>query len=173
MADVAILRAIETKPADFFPKAVRRMFLWAFSWSPREDHWTVAELEKLLRACSGVVNLVVVGSWEIFRPMLSDMCPHHLMMVVHAQMHLVDFSLPFFQNVSHLQLSDGIWGKAIPVFPQLQPLRQLSHLAIAHPDFSTSILEDYPQLDVLVVYLREDLEAIELAERWVLGDSGW
>ncbi|KAJ7877800.1 hypothetical protein B0H13DRAFT_1631546 [Mycena leptocephala] len=169
-ADVAILRAIETKPADFFPKAVRHMFLWAISWSPREDHWTGAELEKLIRACSGVVNLVVAGSWEIFRPMLSDMRPHHLRMVVHAEMHLVDFSLPFFQNVSHLQLSDGIWGKAIPVFPQLQPLRQLTHLAIAHPDFSTSILEDYPQLEVLVVYLRFDLEAIEFAERWVLGD---
>jgi hypothetical protein len=56
------------------------------------------------------------------------------------------------------------------VFPQLQPLRQLTHLAIAHPDFSTSILEDYPQLEVLVVYLRSDFEAIEFAEGWVLGD---
>ncbi|KAJ7172963.1 hypothetical protein C8R43DRAFT_1102780 [Mycena crocata] len=92
-SDVAILYVIDTKPADFFPKAVRYMYLfpidWSFSAQPRADRWTNAELEKLLRACSGVIDLVVIGDWKTLHPMLSQMRPQRLNLCL--DMHLADF----------------------------------------------------------------------------------
>ncbi|KAJ7813792.1 hypothetical protein B0H14DRAFT_2522595, partial [Mycena olivaceomarginata] len=55
----AILRAIETKSSDSFPRAVRHLYLFAYDWtlfnSPTPGRWTDAELRKVLSACTGVV----------------------------------------------------------------------------------------------------------------------
>ncbi|KAF7348725.1 hypothetical protein MVEN_01391500 [Mycena venus] len=112
--DIALLRILETKPSDFLAQAVRFMSLDAVDWSfsfgagsnPARNPWSDVELEKVLRACKGVVNLLLVGDLadRAFLPMLSDMRPQRLAMMADMSNPRLDFTLPFFQNITHLWL---------------------------------------------------------------------
>ncbi|KAF7348724.1 hypothetical protein MVEN_01391300 [Mycena venus] len=67
------------------------------------DAWSEAELEKVLRACKGVVNLLLLGDLtdRALLPMLAGMLPQRLAMVSNPRLN---FTLPFFQNITHLWL---------------------------------------------------------------------
>ncbi|KAJ7633306.1 hypothetical protein B0H17DRAFT_1149950 [Mycena rosella] len=139
--DIAILRAIDTR-ADLFPHSVRQMFLFPVHWSPyasrqSKDAWSDRELAKLLRACMGVVNLLLLCSnpaTSCLLPML-EMRLKRLVMFVSVSDGAIDFSLPFFQNLSHLLLADFDGRDGALQLDRLQVhnlcrLPKLTHLAL-------------------------------------------
>jgi hypothetical protein len=162
----AILHFVDTKPADFFPKAVRHMTLLAIilpSWTTDQDPWSEAELEKVLHACKGVVNLFFVGSLEQpgILPMLEEMRPRRMIMMVDTSNPRLDLTLPFFQNISHLLLEEsnpmrnGAVSEDWPQLRNLTRLPALTHLALGEctpPRIITAILADSANLRALLIY---------------------
>ncbi|KAJ7935224.1 hypothetical protein B0H13DRAFT_521741 [Mycena leptocephala] len=161
--DYALLRIMETKPANFLSHAVRHMQLFAMAWSflcyrPKTP-WSNAELEKVLRACKGVVTLILVGGSdkpEVFT-MIADMRPKRLYLIVDM---MLDLTVPFFRNTSHLFFADlnheveststqSEW----PQLRNLPCLPALTHLALDHrifPHTLSTILSDCSHLQTLI-----------------------
>jgi hypothetical protein len=198
----AILRVVDTKPADFFLKAVRHMVLFAVTLSWTADPWSEAELEKVLRACKGVVNLFFVGTLEQ-QPgillMLEEMRPRRMIMIVDTSNPRLDLTLPFFQNITHLLLDDATPmrnGAVSEGWPQLRNLTRLSALThLALDEYTprriiTAILADSANLRALIIH-RKSMPALDglhdpclvlwldkeqligcLGEEWQLGIQG-
>ncbi|KAJ7128445.1 hypothetical protein C8R44DRAFT_979169 [Mycena epipterygia] len=169
---VALLHAIDTKPSGFFSRAVRHLALAAFHWSfmdHPQNPWSDAELGKVLRACPGVVNLVLVGDLiePPVLPMLSDMRPKRLLMAVDVMNPQLKWTLPLFRNVSHLCLFDI--NATDPVeWPQLRNLARLpslTHLGVyrTSPDILSAILSDYATLRVVLILCENTFTAKTLA----------
>ncbi|KAJ6593363.1 hypothetical protein B0H19DRAFT_1055951 [Mycena capillaripes] len=161
----ALLRVIDTKPAGFLNNAVRTLRLYTTEWAIRcyrpKNPWSNAELEKILHACTGVANILFEGNSDdptIFS-MLADMRPKDLSMAVDMLSPQLDFTLPFFQNVSHLMIADmdapetSTYG-----WPQLHKLCRLpalTHIALYHltsHHILKVVLADCPSLQALMLY---------------------
>ncbi|KAF8174593.1 hypothetical protein K438DRAFT_1939821 [Mycena galopus ATCC 62051] len=197
----AILRAIERKPADFFPKAVRHLYLFAMDWtlfnSRAPDRWSDGELGKVLRACTGVVNLLLIGDLAKPKllPMVADMRPKRLLLLAELMSPHLDHTLPLFHNISHLFLGDsgkrgGVIQAGWPMLENLALLPSLTHLGLASCtalDVVSSLLSDCPHLRCLIVSAHEvipDLEDLHdhrlvlmiktqnIVEDWEVGTRG-
>ncbi|KAJ7224566.1 hypothetical protein GGX14DRAFT_557426 [Mycena pura] len=125
-----LLRAIRLKPPSFFSSAVRNLSLAIFKTGPRleEDthvgsmpsrllppgdstHWTRVELNRVLHACTRIVNLSLTGSGiaQLFDAPMLDLVSH--LRPVRLELHIFsatrptfNFTLPFWQCLTHLQL---------------------------------------------------------------------
>ncbi|KAF7362340.1 hypothetical protein MVEN_00580600 [Mycena venus] len=171
--DYAIIRAVDTKPAGFLHNAVRHMYLCAIPWNIMgyrpESPWSAVELEKILRACRGVVSLVLVSDLDkpAVLPMLADMRPKRLYLIsdlCHSQLVL---TAPFFRNITHLLLADvnnveesnvhGGW----PLLRNLSRLPVLTHIAFDHlmaPHVLSTVLSECPHLKAMILYGTQPLK---------------
>ncbi|KAJ7193586.1 hypothetical protein GGX14DRAFT_405327 [Mycena pura] len=119
-----VLRAIDTKPAGFFHKAVRNLFLFPINWSffcdRPKDPWSDEELARVLRACSGVVNLVLFAesSSPVTLPMaaavLAEMRPQRITLIAGTTL---DLTHPVFNNTV-LLLGEGFTREAAELHDQ-------------------------------------------------------
>ncbi|KAJ7461198.1 hypothetical protein FB451DRAFT_1371429 [Mycena latifolia] len=184
---IALLRVIDMKP-DFFPHAVRHMYLFPVHWSffcapPSKDAWTDLELHKVLRACASVVDIVVIGNptTPLLLPML-EMRPKRLAMFFGAQDRGIDLSLPFFRNISHFLFSDCDEQDTdldldSSQFRNLCRLPVLTHVALTLKHIATSaqmlsvILSDFPHLQALLILSGNESTARALAEDVTLNDQ--
>ncbi|KAJ7166557.1 hypothetical protein C8R43DRAFT_1163344, partial [Mycena crocata] len=113
-SDDAILRAVDSKHADFFPKATRRLYLSTFSLhffgTRLKSPWSAAELARVLSACTGVRDIMIIGD-IVETPILSliaAMRPMRVSMFANISFAkgFIDFGAPFFSRVTHLHLGD-------------------------------------------------------------------
>ncbi|KAJ7193589.1 hypothetical protein GGX14DRAFT_588182 [Mycena pura] len=143
----AVLRAIHTKPAGFFHKAVRNLFLfpihWIFSGPRSKDPWSDEELAGVLRACSGVVNLLlfcVKFSSPVTLPMLApaEMRPQRITVIADSDTTL-DLTRPVFTNVRRLDLL-AVRPENDSIFENAQHLRNLTRLSsLTHIAFESRV----------------------------------
>ncbi|KAJ7246802.1 hypothetical protein B0H12DRAFT_1125871 [Mycena haematopus] len=161
--DEALLRALDRKPPDFFSTTARRIALSTMSMNffgmRTKNPWSTPELERMLRACTGITALLVFGN-------LLD--PPVLRLVAHMRPTRVDlmgnlvrafttldfsFSLPFFERVSQLLLCD-IDDELTPTWshwPALSRLPALTHVAVFRADLVPVVLATLPRLEVVVL----------------------
>ncbi|KAJ7615564.1 hypothetical protein FB45DRAFT_245003 [Roridomyces roridus] len=171
----AILRTLDRNPPDCFTQAVRHMFFSSlennlFSSRRTENPWSQPNLERFLRACTGVNSLLLVG-------FNTDPIPPVLPLVLHMRpTHLAlggnifpsptqpestfHFGSAFFQHITHLQLfqidARHKLTLAWPHWHALALLPVLTHLAVLPEDsysFPAHILAVIRDLEVLVVWV--------------------
>lgn len=120
------LSALQTKPASFFATHVKTLLLC--------DIQTCC-IMKILAICTGVTDLRIwpnTPSPVAHFVVTSSIRPTHLSF---SAEHLTrtsrtpDFSLPFYQELTHLELNDT-WGHLISWAPSFAMLSQLTHLAL-------------------------------------------
>ncbi|KAJ7105957.1 hypothetical protein C8R44DRAFT_806309 [Mycena epipterygia] len=171
-----MLRRIEAKGPDFFPTAVRHMdlFGWISIYFSRtvKNVWPTQDLERIIPVCTGVEHLLIIGDLTTppLFPMVQEMRPTRLFMVVDLKHKHLDFTRPFFQSVSHLAIGEldrprSPLGEPIPMhwrhWPALLRLPLLTHLALVHdatPDLVDTLFGAVPRLEILVI-LAEDAAA--------------
>ncbi|KAJ7128812.1 hypothetical protein C8R43DRAFT_1027226 [Mycena crocata] len=143
-----ILQLLDSRPASFFHDSVRQLLC---------ADPTQLELETILAKCSGAHNIYIPGSSRLtFLSLLKQMAPRrlHVTSLFHLFLPvLVDYSLPLFARLTHLDLSH--WD-FLPESPNPAALPCLTHLAVQGPTASghTAIeraLADCPHLRVLLV----------------------
>lgn len=128
-------------------------------WERTKNSWSDAELERLLRMCTGIDNLLISGDLRhscMPTFFTTRMCPTHLAIVgnlFHAA-DVLDFGLPFFHRVSHLQLFDldDLVTSTWPHWLALSNLPSLTHLAVFLADVVPLLLANLPKIQVLVLY---------------------
>ncbi|KAJ7447575.1 hypothetical protein B0H11DRAFT_2335449 [Mycena galericulata] len=163
--DTALVRMMEEKPGNFLANSVRHMWVDIFPpHFPPTDQWSAAEFHKLLRSCTGVTDLLVIGYVAEFLPHLTSMQPTRLATyAAHRRdgiLPALDFTLPFFQRITHLLLfdftDDSLW-------PKLRSLPALTHLAISGYGKSwaiPTILSELSTLQILVALSQSGGEMI-------------
>ncbi|KAJ7447580.1 hypothetical protein B0H11DRAFT_365865 [Mycena galericulata] len=163
--DTALVRTMEEKPANFLANSVRHMWVDIFPpHIPPTDQWSVAEFHKLLRSCTGVTNLLVIGYLAEFLPHLTSMQPTRLATYaahrLEGNLPALDFTLPFFQRITHLLLFDSVDDS---LWPRLRSLPALTHLAISGYGklrAISTILSELSSLQILVVLSQNQVEMI-------------
>ncbi|KAJ7655703.1 hypothetical protein DFH06DRAFT_1329140 [Mycena polygramma] len=168
--DYALLRSIDTKPADFFPKAVRYLHLvtmaWSFMGHRPQTPWTDTELEKVLRACQGVVRVILLGNLDepvTLLSMLADMRPRHAYLLVDMLSPQLDLTLLFFRQVSHMLVADlndtpeSSTGGGRHNFSSLPALTHLALSLLTPRHILSGVLSDCPNLLALVLYANEEM----------------
>jgi hypothetical protein len=196
----AILRAIETKSSDSFPRAVRHLYLFAYDWtlfnSRTPGRWTDAELRKFLSACTGVVTLMLIGDLAkpSLLPMVANMRRRRLHLLANLTSPHLDLTAPLFADVTHLFLGDSSRrGDVIDAnwlqLPDLAQLPSLTHLALQNctaAEVLSNLLTGCPLLRILILCAQrsKELDAIHdprlvfmsetqnSAEEWNLGCRG-
>jgi hypothetical protein len=166
--DVALLRVAHSKPTDFLADAVRFMELTAFPWNELDDGWSNTELSTVLRLCTGVSHLALIGDFSDDRllSMLLSMHPMHLALAadVITGHHLSLSHLFFLRNVSHLHLFDADTQHFRPTstvlanwscWARMSCLPTLTHLVFPCPTTSSAglphVLADLPNLRALIL----------------------
>ncbi|KAJ6559322.1 hypothetical protein B0H10DRAFT_2201213 [Mycena sp. CBHHK59/15] len=159
-----IMEKVRAKPDDFFQNAIRHLIIsnvsWTFMCGPEKAPCTDAELEPLLRVCTGTDTLHVVG---VLMPTLLPLVAKHLaptrltldvrlLLPPHAPQ---DLTRSLFRNVTHLHLyDDSPIVREWPFWVQLHRLPRLTHLVVspAMPAaFVPGVLAGCPHLMVLVI----------------------
>ncbi|KAJ7055636.1 hypothetical protein C8F01DRAFT_455178 [Mycena amicta] len=147
-AEGALWKILESgaRPADFFFKAVKNVFLFPAFRSPSPspddakadadlDSWSDAELTKLLHVCTGVTNLLMLMSREdppLWSMVSATMRPQKLVMVLPMQDESIDFTEAFFTNVSHLCLVNSSSDPQITfLLSTPSALPRLTHVALS------------------------------------------
>jgi hypothetical protein len=109
-ADMALLRVADSKPTDFLAGAVRFMELTAFPLNELDDGWSNTELLIVLRLCTGVSHLALIGDILDDRLLSLPLLMHSIHLALAADVitghHLNLSHLLFLRNVSHLHLFD-------------------------------------------------------------------
>ncbi|KAJ7859416.1 hypothetical protein B0H13DRAFT_2067792 [Mycena leptocephala] len=146
----AILTAIRSKPADFFPKAVRHLCLDFFI----PEH----EAREILEVCSGVINLGLDDALSnpALLPILANL-PLEWLATSLCGLFREDImpKHPLFASITHLDLFDpDIWAITqilphIPTFPALTHLA-LDSLAVS-VDRAQTLLAECPRLHLLLL----------------------
>ncbi|KAJ6537830.1 hypothetical protein B0H19DRAFT_374457 [Mycena capillaripes] len=182
-----MLKRIEVKGADFFSAAVREMELFAWEWAiwgvRSKNVWSDAELERVLRPCTRVQELLLIGELPPQRilSLLANSRPKRLILVMDMQDLSLDFAPPLFQQLTHMVIgefnrNDGL-GNVMSDnwkhWPTICRLRALTHLALVHtapPSLIHKICRDAPQLEILL-FLAQDARGVALAsEQLILHD---
>ncbi|KAJ7731918.1 hypothetical protein DFH07DRAFT_144855 [Mycena maculata] len=161
--DDALLRALASKPRDFFPNVSRQMYLTHFSWEffgqRTPNVWSSAELERLLRMCPGITDLLFVGDLHKIPLilLLETMRPTRLAIMANITDKPLGFGLPFFQRVTHLHLfdinGDLDLGASWPQWPSVLRLPALTHFGVPCVGAGPLLLARLPRLTVLVLYI--------------------
>lgn len=182
-----MLRRIETKGASFFSTAVRHVEITAFEWAfwgvRSKNVWSDEDLKRVLRACTGVQHLFLVGDLErLHLAMLAESRPTRVDLLVDLMHPGLHFAQPMFQNLTHLLLGNFNRRTALgdpmdPDFrhwPAIFRLPALTHLALAQaarPSLVHTMLADAPRLAVLVIFVEDAPGAAVLAEQLVHHDE--
>ncbi|KAJ7446000.1 hypothetical protein B0H11DRAFT_1930343 [Mycena galericulata] len=153
-----ILHALRMKP-QFFDDNVQHLFI--------ADVFSGDNLEEILSACTGIRSLVLLGaSTSVLSLVLLAPKPYARSAVLRLRpqklaIHLeslfggtdlVDFSLPLFTTITHLDMFD-ILSEFIGPWPNLALLPALTHLAlVAYTPAAVmmELLRNCPRLEVLV-----------------------
>ncbi|KAG1751369.1 uncharacterized protein EDB91DRAFT_1045319 [Suillus paluster] len=120
------ISALKTKPATFFARYVKTLLL--------SDIPTCHVME-ILAVCTGLTDLRVwphTPSPIAHFVVTTSIRPTHLSFSaehVAAHRRAPDFALPFYQEVTHLELHDT-WGQLMTWAPNFAMLPQLTHLAL-------------------------------------------
>ncbi|KAJ7276858.1 hypothetical protein C8J57DRAFT_1061308 [Mycena rebaudengoi] len=156
---VVFLRWMDEKPAGFFERAVRRLFVGNDTMRHWEQPFHDEEIERLLRVCTGAESLFVYG---LVPSLLVLLAKYLRPTYVALHTDLIDNAhstpekmMPLFQNVTHLHLdtprsSDAAW----PFWGQLPRITPLTHLALsehAPPSVLPDILLQCQRLQALVI----------------------
>ncbi|KAJ6537823.1 hypothetical protein B0H19DRAFT_1382513 [Mycena capillaripes] len=118
-----MLKRIETKGADFFSAAVREVELYAVDLAFFGEHaknvWPDAELERVLRLCTRVQELLLISMLPL-QPILSLLAnsrPKRMLLVpvMDKEDPGLNFAPPMFQQLTHLVIGDfatphAFWG---------------------------------------------------------------
>lgn len=133
------LRTIDERPTAFFAANVKSLCI------PGDVDPLVAE--RILLACQGVVNLAY---WITFSPpsfqIITTLRPNRLSINTRGlfgEDTTAHFDLPFFANVTHLELVDWPW---MPLLPNLEVLPCLTHLALDLDSFDEQIIKQLRHL---------------------------
>ncbi|KAJ6472482.1 hypothetical protein C8R45DRAFT_936375 [Mycena sanguinolenta] len=142
-------------------------------WGIRpQNPWSMSELERVLLACSGIIELSLFGNFldpPVFN-LVGHMRPTHLDLMGNLVRTFSgpesNFALPLFQRVSHLYLCDFDDELTPPWhhWPTLSSLPALTHLAVTRSDFIPTLLATLPRLQVLVLY--GEKHDVEEAQSW-------
>ncbi|KAJ7159226.1 hypothetical protein C8R43DRAFT_920776 [Mycena crocata] len=120
----AFLRTIQSKPAVFFQNNVRHILLDSSAWS-------VDEGKEILKVCTGVVNLVLLGlfSEPTMLPILANMHIQRLgswLRDLFEDVMSIDVHHPLFNSVTHLDIFDVQIDFSLEVLSGLPSLTHLS-----------------------------------------------
>lgn len=183
-----LLPRIETKAPEFWTKAVKHLDLIAWGlWVKKPKVWSKDQLERALRVCTGVDNLLLVADLahaDVFQlpllPMLSDMRPTRLFIM--AQLGHLDFDSSFLRAVGHLIIGeidrDSILGTSLSAdwryWPAISRFPAPTHLALAHaapPNQVHAILAATPHLVMLLIMAEDEGAAVVFSAQLVLHDD--
>ncbi|KAJ7444646.1 hypothetical protein B0H11DRAFT_2291205 [Mycena galericulata] len=139
-----VLRTLRSKPTQFFGENVHCLLV---------DGVPAAELEEILSVSTGIRSLVLLGASPSILSAVLRLRPQKLAIHLESlfgRTDLVDFSLPLFTTVTHLDLFDseftGPWQK-IALLPALTHLALLEDTPL---DVKIQILRNCPRVEVLV-----------------------
>ncbi|KAJ7446002.1 hypothetical protein B0H11DRAFT_395049 [Mycena galericulata] len=157
-----VLRMLRSKPTQFFGDNVHCLL---------GDGVPAAELEEILSVCTGIRSLVLFGTSPSSLSAVLSLRPQKLGMDLYSlfgDTDLVDFSLPLFTTITHLDLFDII-SELVEPWSNLALLPALTHLAllaITPLDVKIQLLHNCPHVEVLVsMHTRsESFEELAFAE---------
>ncbi|KAJ7446017.1 hypothetical protein B0H11DRAFT_2249198 [Mycena galericulata] len=141
-----ILHAFRLKPTQFFDNNVQHLFV---------DSVTDDEVEEILSACTGIRSFVLFGSSPSLLPTVLRLRPQKLAIqldTLFGRIDLVDFTLPLFTTITHLDLYD-IPSEFIRPWPNLALLPALTHVALLADtplDVKKQVLRNCSRVEVLV-----------------------
>ncbi|KAJ7056012.1 hypothetical protein C8F01DRAFT_1234059 [Mycena amicta] len=163
-----------TKPPPFFHQAVRNFQLFPVHWlfmgaRPSPHAWKMDEVERVLKACTGVDNFLLIANANLhadeldLRQSLKDWRLRRFMFFYEGPVDFEDLHQPTFSCITHLLLiaSDV---QSDPIFDNptnlrgLSQLRELQHLALGPtpPVVLNLILSACPSLHTLILDLSGD-----------------
>ncbi|KAJ7055998.1 hypothetical protein C8F01DRAFT_1156571 [Mycena amicta] len=163
-----------TKPPAFFHKAVRNFQLFPVHWlfmgaRPSPNAWKMDELKRLLEACTGVDNFLLIANLHSsdldLRPSLEHWRPRRVFFFCDGPVDFKEFqTLATFSCITHLLIVADARGSSDPIFDKPSNLRALAqlgglqHLALATtpPVVLNLILSACPSLHTLILNLSAD-----------------
>jgi hypothetical protein len=150
------MNAIESKPADFFAKAVRHLCL---SSSTRQ------EAKQILEVCSGVTNLGLTYTLAKpdLLPILMNLPLQRLATCLRGMFREATIPRhPLFASITHLDLLDPEIGNFTELLTHIPTFPVLSHLAVGSEDVSKdmaqTLLGECPRLALLLLLWFSDRE---------------
>ncbi|KAJ7444653.1 hypothetical protein B0H11DRAFT_1880658 [Mycena galericulata] len=157
-----VLHVLRFKPPQFLDKNVQHLLL---------DSVTDDAVEEILSACTRVRSLVLLPSSPSVLSAVLRLRPQKLAIDLDSLFggtDLVDFSLPLFTTITHLDMFD-VLSEFIGPWPNLALLPALTHLAILARtpfDVKIQVLRNCPRVEVLVsMHTRpESVEELTFAE---------
>ncbi|KAJ7151815.1 hypothetical protein C8R43DRAFT_483283 [Mycena crocata] len=176
-ASSQMLRLGKTKPPDFFHHAVKDVNLYAFQiMRNNKSFWSNDDLESVLRQCSGAERLLMVAEARAppMLPMLEEMRPKQVTLILRLNNLHLDFSRPLFRNVTHLAIGElernSSLGEPIPAqwhhWQAIFRLPALTHLALGHATPASSVqamLSAMPRLRVLLIITDSEFAAADFS----------
>ncbi|KAJ7112817.1 hypothetical protein C8R43DRAFT_935540 [Mycena crocata] len=148
----ALMRAMDSKPPNFFRDAVRHLFL------DNASEWSQKQIIAVLTLCSGIINLAVIPhiSQPELLPILEGMRIERFagpLAPLFGSYAVINIRHPFLASVTHLDLFDTILEADTQIYAELALMPVLTHLALNHQiptNVMRCILSDCTQLKVLV-----------------------
>jgi hypothetical protein len=141
---------MDSKPADFFPKAVRHLCLDPFI----PEH----EARQILEVCSGVINLGLGDTLldPTLLPILSNLPLQWLATSLCGLFRqAVIPTHPLFSSITHLDLLDSYTAAMTQILPHIPTFPALSHLAldscVVSVDRAQTLLVECPRLHLLLL----------------------
>ncbi|KAJ7839920.1 hypothetical protein B0H13DRAFT_2677072 [Mycena leptocephala] len=143
-----ILKAIKSKPADFFPKTVRHLWL---------DGQLEHEGIQILEVCRGVVNLQLPygPATPTFLLILAEMPLQQLSACLHPLFGgSVEANHPLFASITHLDLFDYDMEHLTQILAEISAFPALTHLSLFREpsqDTIENVLGNCPRMQILLV----------------------
>lgn len=160
-------------------------FEWAIMGSRSQTVWSKKDLETVFRVCTRVKHLLLLS--DLKRPPIlqmlvtTDIRPTRIYLMVDLIQPQLDFSEPFFKNVSHLAIAEMFFPElGDPMhanwrhWPTIFRLPALTHLALGHtapPSLIQSIFTGAPHLEVLLISCTDADSAALFSEELDLHDA--
>ncbi|KAJ6512368.1 hypothetical protein DFH09DRAFT_1197302 [Mycena vulgaris] len=153
-------RLLQTKPASFYQRSVRHLFIDPVAGDSMDD------VKIILTTCSGVTRLFLNSSDMIDLAFsCKNLHPHRLHTHFNLRQRPVDFAHPLFRNITHLEIFDSvpemspsglfllphlthltfIWRSMLPLFPEIlrgcQKLQYLVFLTTVEEEITEAAAE--------------------------------
>ncbi|KAJ7056008.1 hypothetical protein C8F01DRAFT_1234056 [Mycena amicta] len=183
-----------TKPPAFFHKAVRNFQLFPVHWlfmgaRPSPNAWKMDELKRLLEACTGVDNFILIANLHSsdldLRPSLENWRPRRVLFWCDGPVDFKEFqTLGTFSCITHLLIVADAGGSEDPIFDKPSNLRALAQLrGLQHLALGTTpavvlnlILSACPTLHTLILDLSEDAmvpDGLDVTDVRLVVVMGW
>ncbi|KAK7045155.1 hypothetical protein R3P38DRAFT_2882826 [Favolaschia claudopus] len=157
-----ILKGISRQPPAFFSSNVRNLYIG----------YHFLGVNTVLGACSGVTELFLNFGLLVNIAVLNRMSRLQRLTIEIDRLFSgrpVDFSIPLFQNLTHLEILDGAGDRTVVQWRKIASLPNLTHLAFADPRFCPifcEMLKEWKRLKCLILltnatFQLESLFAVE------------